>query len=93
MKSPAFRAKLREARNALVTRTVDRLSTLALRAAATLGELLGSQHEGYRLAAAKTLLESAFSARKIEELEARIAGLEEGDNEDGGGKKPLELVA
>jgi hypothetical protein len=91
MKNAAFRRKLREARNALVTRTVDRLSTLALQAAATLGELLHSQHEGYRIAAAKTLLESAFSARKVEELEARIAALEGGDDDDG--KEPLGLIA
>jgi hypothetical protein len=84
MKSRAFQAKLRAARKSLISRTVDRLSTLALQAANVLGELLSSTNECVRMSAARTLLESAFSARKIEELEARIAQLEGSDDEGDG---------
>jgi hypothetical protein len=78
LRDPRFRARVDEARNTLIRRTVDRLSAYALAAADTLHELLGSNNELVRLGSARTLLEAAAHARLTQELTERVAALESG---------------
>ena len=72
-----FRRQLAEARAELIARAVGVLARLSTTAATTLAGLLKAESESVRLGAARSVLELAVKLRESEELERRIAALEE----------------
>ena len=77
LEDPAFRQQLAGARSELIARATGRLAAACSAAAATLAGLLKADSETVRLGAARSILELAIKLRDAEELEARIATLEE----------------
>ena len=72
-----FRRQLAEARAELMARAAGALARVSTAAAATLAGLLTAASESVRLGAARSILELAVKLRESEELERRIAALEE----------------
>ena len=77
MEADTFRRQLVEARADLIGRAVGVLARVSTAAAATLAGLLKAESESVRLGAARSILELAVKLRESEELEQRIAALEE----------------
>lgn len=77
LREPAFRQRVDEARDEIVTRAVARLSAASVEAADTLRALLRSSMDFARLAAARSILELGGKLREQEDLAARVAALEE----------------
>lgn len=74
----AFRRQVEDARAELISRTVGRLADATTDAVGTLQELLGKgTPPATRLGAARAILEMASRYRESEELEKRLAALEE----------------
>ncbi len=78
LKQDAFRRQVEDARAELISSTVGRLADATTDAVATLQELLGTGNPpATRLGAARAILEMASRYRESEELEKRLAALEE----------------
>lgn len=71
-----FRRQVEDARAALVTQTVARLTAAACEAVDTLRDLLDSEQDFARLGAARAILEIGLRYREHEDLAARVAALE-----------------
>jgi hypothetical protein len=76
LQDESFRRRVREAKSAELARAQAVLSSIAVSAAVTLGQLLASPSEKIRLAAARVALDQAVRFRDATELEERIAALE-----------------
>lgn len=78
LKQDAFRRQVEDARAGLISSTVGRLADATTDAVATLVALLGTGNPpAARLGAARAILEMANRYRESEELEKRLAALEE----------------
>jgi hypothetical protein len=77
LSEPVFQREITQARSDMVSQSSGRLAVLAAAAAMTLGNLLKANSETVRLGAARAILELGGKLRETEELEARIAALEE----------------
>jgi len=77
LRDAGFCQQLAEARSAMIGRAVGVLARVSTAAAATLAGLLRAESESVRLGAARSILELATKMRESEELEQRIAALEE----------------
>lgn len=76
--SDAFRRRVEDARTELISTTVGKLADSASEAVATLRQLLREGNPpATRLGAARAILEMASRYRESEELERRLAALEE----------------
>ena len=75
-REPAFRQRVAEVRDEMVSRAVARLSATSTLAADCLRELLKAQSETVRLGAARAILELGSRLREQEDLVERIAALE-----------------
>jgi hypothetical protein len=85
MKQPEFRAKLRDARRAIVEGAIGRLQAAATEAVATLQRNLTCGTASVEVRAAATILDQAINAvelydvvERVEQLEARLAARQEG---------------
>jgi HEAT repeat protein len=78
LNDPAFRQRVAEARDEMVSRAVARLSATSTLAADTLRELLKAKAETVRLGAARAILELGSKLREHEDLAERIEALERG---------------
>jgi HEAT repeat protein len=76
LREPAFRQRVAEARDEMVSRAVARLSATSTLAADTLRELLKARSETVRLGAARAVLELGSKLREQEDLTERVAALE-----------------
>jgi len=76
---PQFQAGFRERRTEITRQIVARLRVAGTRAAAVLQELADDPEApaSARVSAARAILENAFRGFELEDLEARIAGLEQ----------------
>lgn len=83
MRDPEFSEQFREARREVVRVTTAQLQMASADAVAVLVELMKdkSTPAGSRVAAARTILEMATRATELEDLEVRVALLEEQRNE------------
>ncbi len=77
LEEPAFKRQVSEARADLVRQSVGKLARISSAAATTLGLLLKAESESVRLGAARAVLELGTKMREADELEARLAALEE----------------
>lgn len=75
----AFRRRVSELRDAMYSAAVGRLADLTGTAAEVLGELLESQADNVRLAAARTILEQAVRMHDHADLLRRLDALEQRD--------------
>ena len=85
MKQPEFRAKLRDARRAVVEGAIGRLQAAATEAVDTLRRNLTCGTPSFEVRAAATILDQAIKAvelfdvvERVEQLEARLAAGSEG---------------
>lgn len=76
LRKPAFKRRVNELRNRLVSESIGKLSKSMSSAAGVLEKLLRSKKEETRLRAARAILELATKLRESEELERRVAELE-----------------
>jgi hypothetical protein len=74
---PQFRRRIEQARAELVSQTVGRLTDASTAAVTTLRALLDAESENVRLGASRAILELGRKLRESEELERRLAVLEE----------------
>ena len=72
-----FRQRVAEARSEMLSRAVGTLARVSTAAAVTLAQLLKAEAESVRLGAARSVLEMAVKFHETEQLEQRIAQLEE----------------
>ena len=77
LEDPDFRSRVDRARVELIHRTVGRLADASAVAVTTLRSLLEADRESVRRGARRAILESGLKLRQSEELERRIAALEE----------------
>ena len=77
LEDAAFARRVAEARAELIAQAVGTLADASTVAASTLRGLLKAESESVRLGAARSILELAVKLRESEELERRIAALEE----------------
>lgn len=77
LKKPAFKRKVCELRGRLVQESIGRLSKDMAAASDVLRKLLKSKAEATRLKAATAIITLATKLRESEELEQRLADLEE----------------
>ena len=77
LEDPDFRRRVDQARSELVTQAVGRLADASAAAVTTLRALLGADSESVRLGACRAILDLGLKLRESEELERRIAALEE----------------
>ena len=77
MKDPDFRQAVDAARGQLISETLGRLVSSGSSAAATLQALLKARAEHVQLGAARAILELTQRYRESDELERRIAALEQ----------------
>jgi len=77
LREPAFCQALGAARADLIKRATGRLAAACSSAVATLVRLLQADAESVQLGAARSIMELAVKMRESEELEGRIAALEE----------------
>jgi hypothetical protein len=92
LQAPEFRRRVDAEREALVTRTVGRLSALGVLASETLQKLLGATSDTVRLGAARAVLEFQFRgsevftlARAVAELREQVEALTRGASNHGAG--------
>jgi hypothetical protein len=76
MTDEAFRARVRRARSGMLDRAVGVLSEGAAEAAEVLRDLIRSDDERVKLAAARELISSYLRSLEFSEFESRIAALE-----------------
>jgi hypothetical protein len=78
-KEPEFNAAYREARRAAFSQSVARLQQMSAAAVSTLGKIMvdASAPAASRVRAAHSVLDHAAKAIELEDLEARLAALEE----------------
>jgi hypothetical protein len=77
LRDPAFQTVYRQARHEFMTEAFAAMQKGCTRAVAALFAALEDEAASVRLTAAKTILDLAMKARSIEELEARVAALEQ----------------
>ena len=77
LNDPAFRQRVAEARSEMLSRAIGTLARVSTAAAITLAQLLKAEAESVRLGAARSVLEMAVKFHETEQLEQRIAALEE----------------
>jgi hypothetical protein len=79
LKQEAFQTAYREARREIVHHAMTRVQQVAGEAVATLQQVMqdGEASAGARVSAAKAILEMAVKAVELEDLETRVASLEE----------------
>lgn len=77
LEDPAFRRLVDDARAEIVSRAVAKLSAASADAADTLRDLLRSDMDFARLAAARAILEIGSKLREHEDLAERVRALEE----------------
>jgi hypothetical protein len=65
LQDPEFRRRVDAEREALITRTVGRLSALGVLASETLERLLGATSDNVRLGAARAVLEHLFRGNEV----------------------------
>ncbi len=80
---PEFRRRVSAVRGELMERACGRLSDAATKAVDVLRELLDSDADTTRLAAARTILQQTVALRTAAELEQRIARLEQNEGQHG----------
>ena len=83
MSDPDFQRKLSDLRGELVSHTVQKMAAAATQAVDVLRELLESDADTTRLAAARTILQQSVTLRTAAELEHRIARLEQSEGQHG----------
>jgi hypothetical protein len=78
-KEPEFNAAYRDARRAAFSQSVARLQQMSAAAVSTLGKIMvdASAPAASRVRAAHSVLDHAAKAIELEDLEARLAALEE----------------
>ena len=84
LRDPDFKKAVVDARSEMLSRAVGTLADASTEAATTLRRLLDAQSESVQLGAARSLLEVAVKLRESEELEQRIAALEEAMADEAG---------
>ena len=77
LRDTAFARHLAEARGAVIRQAVGRLARDCSTAADTLADLLTADSETVRLGAARSILELTIKIRDHEDIESRIAALEQ----------------
>lgn len=77
LREPATRKLVEDARAEILARAVAKLTVSSTSAADTLHQLLRSESDFARLAAARSILELGSKLREHEDLAARVAALEE----------------
>jgi transposase-like protein len=79
LKLPEFQAELREARRAAFSQVTARLQQASSAAVSTLGKIMidGNAPESARVRAADRVLHHAMHATEIEDIEGRVAALEQ----------------
>jgi hypothetical protein len=79
MQDQAFSAAYREAKRAAFSQAIARLQTMTTAAVSTLGKVMVDQNApaASRVRAASSVLDFAAKAMEIEDLEARLAALEQ----------------
>lgn len=77
LKNETFRKELRRHREEIVTGALETLKANVGKATETLVGLLDSQNEGIKYRAAKDIIEFTQKALEFEELERRIAAIED----------------
>ena len=88
LREPAFKQQVSEARAATVEQASARLTSASLMAIQTLLQLLDAESESVRLGSARAILELGVKFREAQELEARIAQLEQQlTNQPQGGRR------
>ena len=85
LNDPAFRHRVAETRDEMVSRAVARLSATSTLAADCLRELLEARSETVRLRSARAILELGAKLREQEDLAERVRALEErlGEQKEG----------
>ena len=78
LKEEAFREELRRQREEVVREALETLKANVSKATETLVKLLDSDKEGIQARAAEDIIEFTQKAIELEELERRIASIEEG---------------
>ncbi len=81
LQEPAFQRQVCDIRAAMVAQVSGQLVEASVAAVTTLRGLLDAESESVRLGAAKAVLELGAKFRESTELEARIAALEEGQEQ------------
>ena len=81
LRNPEFCQQVNKARAAFTERATAQLSAASTAAVRTLRQLLKSESDAVRLAAARSILELGTKMREANELEQRIIALEGTDNE------------
>jgi|GEM_PF-482192 len=73
----AFREELQRRRDQIVDAALDVFRTHVLRAVTVLADLMGSENERIRRAAAKDVLDYVLRVRRLQEAETRLCQLED----------------
>jgi transcriptional regulator with XRE-family HTH domain len=78
LREPAFAEALQQARRDLVSVAIGRLQEAAATAVTTLKEIAEDKAQlgSARVSAAKTILETAFKAQELQDIEDRLTALE-----------------
>src|SRR5262249_45162798 len=76
LKDVEFQRRVKQARGEMIERAAGHLAAGATEASITLRNLLASECEKVRLAAAKTIIEGVLKVRDATEFEERLAQLE-----------------
>ena len=76
LQDPEFQRRIKQTRGEMIERAAGHLAAGATEASITLRNLLGSDSEKVRLAAAKTIIEGVLKVRDATEFEERLAKLE-----------------
>ncbi len=82
-----FRRQVTEARATTVEQAAARLTSASLAAVKALLQLLDAESESVRLGSARAILEMGIKFRESQELEARIAAMEERQRQQTPGRK------
>ena len=77
LKNETFRAEIRRQRQEIVTGALETLKANVTKATEVLVGLLDSENEGIKYRAAKDIIEFTQKALEFEELERRIAAIED----------------
>jgi hypothetical protein len=84
LKDKTFREELKRQRDAVIDRALDSLKANIAKATETLVKHLDSEHENISIRAAESIIEFTQKALECEELEKRIAALEESHKQKNG---------
>jgi hypothetical protein len=76
LQDPEFQRRIKQTRGEMIERAAGHLAAGATEASITLRNLLGSDSEKVRLAAAKTIIEGVLKVRDATEFEERLTTLE-----------------